>query len=282
MSPFTTDGPATEHTAPPPHPGRGRIVLRRDMGPFGDPAPRPLPRRTAVELARPLLAPLSALVCVDTLQPVVALTFDDGPDPRSTPAILDVLARHGRRATFFVLSEAAEQHPDLVRRIVADGHELGLHSRDHRRRLAQVPYTEAMAVVADSRRVVEGIAGVPVHLFRPPYGSHTVRQRRGWARTGLRTVLWSSSVEDWYHGEHDEMVRRANASLHPGAIILQHDTRADPELAADPADLPRHDRAAVLDEFCARIAADGYHTRTAGQLLGEYPPVRAMMRDMMR
>ncbi|MBU5423334.1 polysaccharide deacetylase family protein [Cellulomonas hominis] len=271
-----------EQSAPRLHPGRGRVVLRRDMGPFAAPTPRPLPRHLAVELARPVLRPLSALVCVDTLEPVVALTFDDGPDPAHTPGILDVLARHGAHATFFVLSEHAEQHPEIVRRIVAEGHELGLHSRDHRRRLAQVPYAEAMEVVAESRRVVEAVAGRRVHLFRPPYGSHTVRQRRGWARQGLRVVLWSSSVEDWYHGEQDEMERRAYASLHPGAIILMHDTRADPELAADPADLPRHDRAAVLDAFLTRAAADGYRTRTAGEILAEHPPVRAMMRDMMR
>lgn len=282
MSRTVPDVPgATEHPAPRLHPGRGRVVLRRDMGEFGAPAARPLPRRLPVELARPLLRPLSALVCVDTLRPVVALTFDDGPDPAHTPGILDVLARHGAHATFFVLSEAAVEHPAIVRRIVAEGHELGLHSHDHRRRLAQVPCAESMRVVAESRADVERIAGRPVHLFRPPYGSHTVRQRRGWARQGLRVVLWSSSVEDWYHGEQEEMEQRAFASLHPGAIVLMHDTRADPELAADPADLPRHDRAAVLDAFLSRIAADGYTTRTAGELIAEHPPVRAMMRDMM-
>ncbi|WHP18726.1 polysaccharide deacetylase family protein [Cellulomonas sp. ES6] len=271
-----------EQSAPRLHPGRGRVVLRRDMGEFGDPAPRPLPRRAVVELARPVLQPLAALVGVETLDRVVALTFDDGPDPHHTPRLLDVLGERGAHATFFVLSEAAEQHPDLVRRIVAEGHELALHSRDHRRRLAQVPYEESMRVVAESRAVVEQIAGRPIHLFRPPYGSHTVRQRRGWARQGLRVVLWSSSVEDWYHGEQDEMVRRAYASLHPGALVLMHDTRADPETASDPSELPRHDRAAVLDALLRRIAADGYRTRTAGELLSEYPPVRAMMRDMMR
>ncbi|NKY09178.1 polysaccharide deacetylase family protein [Cellulomonas hominis] len=280
---MTSHTPRTQDELAPPlsRPGSGRVVLRRDLGPFADPAPRPLARRPLVTAAQPLLRPLSAVVCVETSDPVVALTFDDGPDPQATPGLLDVLAEHRRHATFFVLSEAAERHPGIVRRIVAEGHELALHSRDHRRRLSQVPYHEAMEVVAASRAVVERIGGVPVHLFRPPYGAHTVRQRLGWARQGLRVLLWSGSAEDWYHGTEDELVDRAVRAVHPGAVLLFHDTRADPETAADPATVPHFDRSEVLDRFLVHTTAQGVRTSTAGRLLAAYPPVRAVMRDMM-
>ena len=69
--------------------------------------------------------------CVDTPDRVYSLTYDDGPDPRTTPGVLDVLARHGATATFFVLSEPARRHPEIVRRIVEEGHELALHGKDH-------------------------------------------------------------------------------------------------------------------------------------------------------
>src|SRR5690606_32118384 len=80
--------------------------------------------------------------CVDTSRRVFALTYDDGPDPDSTPRVLDALRRHGAVATFFVLTEAARRHPDVLRRIVDEGHEIALHGSDHRS-LLQMSTTQA-------------------------------------------------------------------------------------------------------------------------------------------
>lgn len=276
---------ASTRTGPERTPGSGRRpgevqVLRRDLGDFGAPAERPVRRRAALTLAAPLLRPFSCTMCVDTDDRVLALTYDDGPDPAHTPGLLDVLAARGVRATFFVLADAADAHPELVRRIVSEGHELALHGADHTR-LSTLPDAEAVAVVADARRRVEAVAGVPVRLFRPPYGAHTVGTLRGWRRLGLDVVIWSGWAEDWYDDTPEAVTARARRSVHPGGILLLHDTRADPEALGPGEELPRYDKAAVSAALVDPLAAEGWAFDTVGGLLARYPRVRTVIRELM-
>jgi peptidoglycan/xylan/chitin deacetylase (PgdA/CDA1 family) len=128
---------------------------------------RPLPAPDALlRSARPGLLPLSSVACVATDDRVVALTFDDGPDPDQTPEVLDALAEAGARATFFVLVDRAAEHPDLLRRIAAEGHEIGLHGEDHTR-LTTLPIREALRRIRRGKRRLEELTGRPVTLFRP-------------------------------------------------------------------------------------------------------------------
>ncbi|WP_066585002.1 polysaccharide deacetylase family protein [Cellulomonas timonensis] len=259
-----------------PRDTRDVLVLRRDLGPFG--APLAPGRRWALQPMAPLVRPLTCTVAVATTQRVAALTFDDGPDPAHTPALLDVLAQRGVPATFFVLATAARTYPALVRRIVEDGHELALHGWDHRR-LSGLPTSEAVALVAAARDEVERLSGVPVRLFRPAYGAHTPAQLRGWARLGLDVVLWSGWAEDWRHDEESAVAARALAALTPGGILLLHDVRGDPETAGLDEELPHFDRADVL-----RRVLDGardYTFRTVGELCATHPRIRAVLRDLM-
>jgi peptidoglycan/xylan/chitin deacetylase (PgdA/CDA1 family) len=255
-------------------------VLRRDLGDFGTPADRPLRRRALLTAAGPLLRPVSCTMCVDTSDRVVSLTYDDGPDPAQTPALLDMLADRGVRATFFVLADAAVAHPGLVRRIVAEGHELALHGADHTR-LSTLPDREAVAVVADARRRVEAVAGVPVRLFRPPYGAHTAGSLRGWRALGLDVVIWSGWAADWYDDAPEAVTARARRAVHPGGILLLHDTRADPETLAPGEELPRFDRAAVSAGLIDPLTAEGWAFDTVGGLLARYPRVRTVIRELM-
>jgi peptidoglycan/xylan/chitin deacetylase (PgdA/CDA1 family) len=255
-------------------------VLRRDLGDFGTPADRPLRRRALLTAAGPLLRPVSCTMCVDTSDRVVSLTYDDGPDPAQTPALLDLLADRGVRATFFVLADAAVAHPGLVRRIVAEGHELALHGADHTR-LSTLPDREAVAVVADARRRVEAVAGVPVRLFRPPYGAHTAGSLRGWRALGLDVVIWSGWAADWYDDAPEAVTARARRAVHPGGILLLHDTRADPETLAPGEELPRFDRAAVSAGLIDPLTAEGWAFDTVGGLLARYPRVRTVIRELM-
>jgi peptidoglycan/xylan/chitin deacetylase (PgdA/CDA1 family) len=254
-------------------------VLRRDLGDFGAPAERPVRRRALLRLAGPLLRPVSCTMCVATTDAVVALTYDDGPDPAHTPGLLDLLADRGVRATFFVLADAAVAHPELVRRIVAEGHELALHGADHTR-LPTLPDHEAVAVVADARRRVEAVAGVPVRLFRPPYGAHTVGSLRGWRALGLDVVIWSGWAADWYDDAPEAVTARARRSVHPGGFLLLHDTRADPETLAPGEELPRFDRAAVSAGLIDPLTDEGWTFDTVGGLLARYPRVRTVIREL--
>ena len=122
---------------------------------------------------------------------VVALTFDDGPDPEMTPRVLDQLRERGVRATFFLVGAKAERHPELVRRIAAEGHDTGIHTWEH---AAGFPMRSSRAMTADILRCRESlrrIAGVETHLFRPPFGVTNPMVARAVKRTQSRCIGWS-------------------------------------------------------------------------------------------
>ncbi|MFE6236472.1 polysaccharide deacetylase family protein [Cellulosimicrobium sp. NPDC057862] len=218
--------------------------------------------------------------CVDTPDRVYSLTYDDGPDPRTTPGVLDALARHGATATFFVLSEPARRHPEIVRRIVAEGHELALHGKDHTS-LLTMDDDVAVATIREARDVVEEVAGTAVRLYRPPYGEHTWGQARGVRRLGLELTIWSGDAFDWVHDDEEAVAARALSSVFPGAILLLHDTRADPETLGPGERLPEFDRADVLDRILTATRAQGYAEATTGALTTRYRRVRSLARERM-
>jgi len=228
---------------------------------------------------RLITAPLGTF-CVDTDDRVHAITYDDGPDPVQTPPILDVLARWGARATFFVLADAVRRHPDVAARIVADGHELALHGQDHRS-LLTLSDREAITAVRGAKDLVEDVVGTPVRLYRPPYGAHTLRQAVGLRRLGLDLTLWSGDAVDWLDGEVATIAERAAASVFPGSILLLHDTRADPETIRPGERLPAFDRAAVLERLLARTRGAGFREVTAGELVERHRRVVSIARQRM-
>jgi peptidoglycan-N-acetylglucosamine deacetylase len=152
-----------------------------------------------------------------------ALTFDDGPDPRHTPAISALLAERGHRATFFVLGRAARSHPELLRRLVADGHEVACHGDDHRL-LAFAPPRTIRSQIGAWERSVEVATGRPgAPLVRTPHGARspwltTVARRRGYAVCG-----WDGRVFDTAEPGVDTIVQRVVPLLRPGAVVLLHD-----------------------------------------------------------
>jgi peptidoglycan/xylan/chitin deacetylase (PgdA/CDA1 family) len=154
----------------------------------------------------------------------VALTFDDGPDRDTTPSFLDLLARHDTRATFFLLGRYAAQEPALVRRMVEEGHEIGVHGWTHR----CVAWVGARRLVGDLRgttRVVERVSGRRVRWYRPPYGVLTTHALVAARSAGLSTVLWSDWGVDWRRGRTPAQVLSTVAGgLRPGGTVLLHDT----------------------------------------------------------
>lgn len=154
----------------------------------------------------------------------VALTYDDGPDPLSTPHFLALLERHGVRATFFLLGEHVRPNATLVGEMAAAGHELAVHGWDHGCLAFKRP-----GVLTDelrrARDAVEDAAQVPVTRYRPPYGVQTGGGLRAARAAGLSTVLWSAWGRDWAAGATPEtIVAKVSTALRPGGTVLLHDT----------------------------------------------------------
>lgn len=162
-------------------------------------------------------------------QPCLALTFDDGPDPHFTPAILDTLERHNVRATFFVTGLHAERHPDLVRREFLAGHEVGNHSWSHPDFTWLQP-EQMEAEVSNTQRVIMA-AGVPAPtLFRPPYGAVNDVVL---AHVPLTIVRWNIDPEDWKVQRPENIIEHTGQFVHPGGMVLLHDTEQHTAEALD-------------------------------------------------
>jgi peptidoglycan/xylan/chitin deacetylase (PgdA/CDA1 family) len=154
----------------------------------------------------------------------VALTFDDGPHPLSTPYFLALLDRLDLKATFFVLGRWAARSPSLVKEIASAGHELAVHGFDHRCLLAR-GLRGTYDDLARARDVIAEAGGEQPAWFRPPYGVMTAATMSAARRLGLRPVLWTAWGEDWTAGATPESVyRTVLADLGPGATILLHDS----------------------------------------------------------
>lgn len=152
-----------------------------------------------------------------------AVTFDDGPHPEVTPQVLDVLAEFGAVATFFLLGREAQRHPDLVARIVAEGHAVGSHTFNHSD-LHRVPAKVAMADIKAGREAVEQAVGRATALFRPPHGHLTVNVGARLRRDDWRTWLWSVDSYDWKGDATAAAVHAAASRARAGDVVLFHDT----------------------------------------------------------
>lgn len=167
----------------------------------------------------------------------VCLTFDDGPHPELTPRLLDLLADLEVVATFFVIGKQVEKYPEVVRRIVQEGHGIGNHTYSHPQRQALT--TQGAAVeVTRSAEVIAQIAGTTPSLFRPPRGQVTARDLWRLWREGLTTVLWNVDPKDYKTASADELREWFRArELTGGDLVLFHDTHPTalqilPELVA--------------------------------------------------
>ena len=151
------------------------------------------------------------------------LSFDDGPHPGHTDAILDLLAANGAHASFFVLGEQAERHPDLMRRIATEGHLLGNHSWDHPS-FPRIPIAEQMGQIERTDRVVAAYDGRDRHLFRPPSGRFPLSLLLRFVRERRRMAYWSYDSLDYRREPAERIVETLRAQPPvAGDIVLMHD-----------------------------------------------------------
>lgn len=186
----------------------------------------------------------------------VALTFDDGPDMGHTPAVLDMLAEHGARATFFVVGESAARHPDLIARMRAEGHEVAAHTATHPP--MQDSTAEELAREFEATDGALAALGVRPAWYRPPRGELCFEQKRLAREYGMGVALWTRSFERTEFSSAEQMALTLVAETRPGDVLLAHDGRLDRSMTVEALPL-------VLDGLQGR----GISAVTVSELLAE-------------
>jgi|GEM_PF-85125 len=178
----------------------------------------------------------------------VALTFDDGPDPKTTPQILETLKKYDAKATFFMLGSRVEYYPDIAKRIHLEGHELGNHTWTHSN-LTKAKPDKIKNEVAKTSAIIEKVTGAQATVFRPPYGAinQTVR-----THIDLPVILWSVDTLDWKYRSSSHLLESVKKHTKDGSIILMHDIHQA--------------TANGLDAVLAHLQSEGYTFVTVSEL----------------
>ena len=186
--------------------------------------------------------------------PKMALTFDDGPHPVYTPKILDILKENNIRATFFLIGENAEKHPEIVRRIIAEGHEIGNHtySHPHLQKINEKQLTKELKKTEDL--LLDKFGYRPV-LFRPPEGFCCAAVKNCASNMNYTLTLWDIDTTDWAHNPVKNIVNTVTSNAGDGRIILCHD------FVTKPSPTPE-----AIEIVIPRLKAMGYNLVTVSEL----------------
>ena len=185
---------------------------------------------------------------VGTQKPYVALSFDDGPDPRWTPRVLDALRDAGAKATFFLMGYNVDHHRELAHRVLDEGHDIGNHTWSHSD-LARLSRSRQIAEINDAGAAIEQASGQRLSLVRPPYGSFSATTKS----LGVPLALWNVDTLDWRHRSAVKTVAAVKAGARPGAVVLLHDIHAS---TAD-----------AVPEIVKMLSSEGYTMVTMSELL---------------
>ncbi|WP_416151205.1 polysaccharide deacetylase family protein [Salipaludibacillus sp. HK11] len=158
----------------------------------------------------------------------IALTFDDGPDPLYTPQILDILKDKGVPATFFAIGEQVKKHPEIMQRIVKEGHAIGNHSFTHPE-FPKIQSNEVRDEISNTQEVLSKTIGRKPDLFRPPYGALTRADEEFLHQVGFQTIMWSVDTLDWTGLSGDKIFQIVVNQIEPGGIVLQHNIDWNPD-----------------------------------------------------
>ncbi|MFD9458734.1 polysaccharide deacetylase family protein [Streptomyces sp. NPDC059985] len=179
----------------------------------------------------------------------IAITIDDGPDPRWTPQVLEVLKENHVRATFCMIGTQARAHPDLVRQVAAAGHRLCDHSVDHDVTMDHKPVDYQSRQILDGKKMIEEAApGVSVDYYRAPGGAFTPESRAIAAANGMRPLGWTVDPKDWSKPGLDAIVSAVEKDLPTRPTVLFHDGGGD-----------RSETVAALRQYLPWLSAQGYH-----------------------
>jgi peptidoglycan/xylan/chitin deacetylase (PgdA/CDA1 family) len=186
-------------------------------------SPSPFPSPEASPEAANAASKPATWFSVNVDGPYIAMTFDDGPSPETTPRLLDILKQRNIKATFFMIGQNAERNPTIVKRILAEGHEIGNHSWTHPQ-LSKLSDDRVTEEINKTQNAIKDASGYTPVLIRPPYGAITARQKQ-WIEKqfGLSVIIWSVDPFDWKRPGASVIEQRILAGARPGAIVLSHD-----------------------------------------------------------
>jgi len=207
------------------------------------------------------VVPKSSYNRVDVDGPYVAITFDDGPSATLTPQLLDMLKARGMHATFYVVGENAERYPDILKRMVAEGHEIGNHSYNHPA-FTKLGADGVRSQIQRTSDAITAATGTPPKTLRPPYGAtspyitHRINEE-----FGMKVIMWQVDPLDWKYRDSGRVSAAIIKEAKPGDIILAHDIHAT-TVAAMPA---------TFDALLAK----GYKFVTVSELIALEQPRKA-------
>jgi peptidoglycan-N-acetylglucosamine deacetylase len=189
---------------------------------------------------------------------IVALTFDDGPDPHTTPILLDLLKQYGVKATFFAIGNKVRLYPDIARREASEGHELANHTYTHRF-LIRTTKERIRKEIADTQQIISQVTGSKCRLFRPPGGMFNDKVVEVSKEEHLQMVMWSwhQDTKDWARPGVARIARKVIHNIHNGDIVLLHDYVSGGSQTVDALKI-------ILPELIKR----GYHFVTVSELIG--------------
>lgn len=193
-----------------------------------------------------------------TNKKLAALTFDDGPDVHYTTKILDILKQNNIKATFFIIGVRAEAHPEMVKRIAAEGHVIGNHTWDHPD-IKKIDINKIKEEVQRNDDLLSKLIGYKPHLFRPPYGFANANDIRELGKLGYKIIDWSVDTKDWAGTPPDKIMDYVHKELSPGAIVLEHCAGGKDDKLDNTVD--------ALPKIITYLKSQGYSFVTVPQLL---------------
>lgn len=194
---------------------------------------------------------------INTREKIVALTFDDGPDPEYTPQILDVLKKYHAKATFFVIGAHAKEHPQIIKRQIRDGHEVANHTFNHDYDL-HISKRRLRSELLKTSKTIYKISGTRPVLFRPVGGYYNELIINTALENNFNTIMWSwhQDTKDWSRPGVDKIVHNVISDTKPGDIILMHDAGGN-----------RSQTVKALDEILETLTNAGYECVTVSEML---------------
>ncbi len=216
----------------------------------------PLAKRLNNPSSMPTVPPAGAKISysqVNITQPVLAMTFDDGPHPSLTPKLLDILKERNIKCTFFVIGKNAKMYPKIIQRMIAEGHEVANHTWTHCS-LTSRSDAQIRSELQQSEDALVAAANYRPHLIRPPYGAINTRVKQFmFSEFGYSTIMWSVDPQDWRRPGVSVVTSRLVNGARPGSIMLAHDIHP-PTIQAMPS---------MFDQLLAK----GYQFVTVSQLM---------------